>query len=272
MQSTWNLNRALVIAGSICVLLALFAFGGWTVGGVAKIAPEAAPAAPGFLFAILLAFYARPWVYLTAGILNAVLPLMVLLIFGGYTALIEPIAGFETQSILFLVLALVLSLVGGIAGFVQGRRGAQPHLRDALRTRHGLWSTLFVVLVAGMFVASSLASAAVREQAAAGGGYDLVADEVVTLSTENFQFAPRTLDIPAGKLVEIAITNKDTGGHTFTYVLGGKTYDHPLPGGATTKVLVRFDTPQSIPFWCKPHSNGEGDTAEDSMTGTMVVA
>lgn len=271
-MSTWNLNRLLVIAGAASVLFALFAFAGWTVAGVLKVVPEAAPALPGFAFAILLAIYARPWVYLTAGILNCVLPLMVLFIFGGYTAIIEPISGFESQSILFLLLGLVLSLTGGIGGFVQGRRGAQTPLVGAMRSRTGLLTALFVVLVAGMFLASTLASAAVRAQASAGGAYDVVADQTVTLSTEDFQFSPRSIEVREGKLVEIAIANKDTGGHTFTYAVGGKTYDHPLPGGATTKVLVRFDGAQTIPFWCKPHSDGEGDTSPDSMTGTIVVA
>ncbi|HET6404659.1 MAG TPA: cupredoxin domain-containing protein [Candidatus Thermoplasmatota archaeon] len=268
----WNLNRLLVVLGSFSVLLAGFAFVGWSLTGFAGALLEFVPALPGWIFAIVLAFYARPWVYLAAGILNAVLPLMVLLLFGAIFGLTQPLAGPEYQSVMLLLIGLVFSLWGGISGFVQGRKDAHTPLAGALSTPKGAGSALLAIFLLGALVTSGMASSAVKDMIETGSTYNVVPEETRTLTTAHFVFEPRELQIPVGKLVEVRITNADAAGHTFTYEAGGRTFDTYLPGGATTKVLLRFDEPQRIPFWCKPHSAGAGDADPESMTGMLVVA
>lgn len=270
--NAWNLNRLLVVLAAACTFLSSIIFANYSVATWLASIPQLAPAFPGWIFAIVLAFYARPWVYLTAGILLSVLPLMVILLFGGMFAILQPISGGEYQSVILLLLALVLALTGGISGFRQGRKGAHTPLRGAMRTTKGLAVSLVAALLVGVFVTGGLAGAAVKEMAAAGGSYNVVPDHTVSLATKDFVFSPRELEIPAGQLVEIVIRNEDAAGHTFTYQVGGRTFDTFLPGDATVKVLVRFDAPQTIPFWCKPHSGGAGDASADSMTGRIVVA
>jgi hypothetical protein len=66
--------------------------------------------------------------------------------------------------------------------------------------------------------------------------------------------------------------NDDSALHTFTYHMDAREFEVTIPGGGSTKMLVKIDEPQTIHFWCAPHSGGAGDMEDDSMWGTLVVA
>lgn len=266
---SWNVNRVLVMAGGACTVLAMLAFSGWDPVKTAATLPQFAPAFPGLLLTVVLAFYARPWVYLTAGLLSALMPVMVVFVFGAAGMLLAPLGGGEYQAVLLLFLGLVLSLTGGVSGFVQGRRHAHTPLAEATGSAKALVMAALVVLSLGMLVTSGLAGSQAKEVAA--GSYDVAPDVTVDLRTQDFQFSPREVTVPSGKLVELRITNADSAPHTFTYETGGRTYNHHLLADGEARILMRFDAPQTVRFWCAPHSEGAGDAAPDSMTGTLVV-
>lgn len=226
------------------------------------------PALPGWLAAIVLLFYAPAWMYLVSGILVAAFPLLVLFVFGVATTLSDPLRGTEYGATVLLVLGLVLSLTGCVAGFMQGRKNAHTPLAGGLRTGKGIGALVVAAIVLGSLVTSSMAVSAMK--AASGGSYDVEPD-ALELTAQDYSFSPKTLEVPAGKLVETAITNADSVGHTFTCHAGDRTVDTFLARGSTGKVLVRFDEPQTIHFWRKPHSAGAEDTEEDSMWGTIAV-
>lgn len=118
----------------------------------------------------------------------------------------------------------------------------------------------------GYFVGSSHASGPAGAQS-----YDVEPEATVTLALRDYRFEPRELRVPAGRLVEIELVNEDTSVHTFTYVLDGRTYDHRIPAGETSRVLTRFAAPGEVPYWCRPHSAGEGGTDADGMRGAILV-
>lgn len=256
--------------GALAIPIAGFAESGYNLAAFLDFLPMLAPALPGVVFSIVLIFFVRPWVYLTAGLLNAVLPLMVLLLFGEITSLGNVVGGTSYQGLLLLVTALAFSLVGGIGGFVRERKGRQTQLREALRTREGIGIALAVAVVLGMFTASGLAISGAKTLAA-GGSYDVVPDETLQLVMKDHAFNPKELRVAAGNLVEIQIDNQDSATHTFTYEANGKTFNQQVMGMSQSRVLVRFDAPQTVAIWCIPHSGGAEDTDPESMIGRIIV-
>lgn len=267
--SSWNLHRVFVMVALVANVLAILAHFRFDFMTLVAGLPEVAPALPGVVFGIVLAYFARPWVYLTAGLLNAILPLMVLFVFGALATLGSPGAGSDYQSSLLLAVGLVFSLWGGIAGFVATRKGDAIPLRQSPATRSGMAAMAAIALVLGASFSGFAASEQMR--AATGAAFDVVPDETVTVVMKDFMFAPREVTIPAGKLVELVIDNQDSTMHTFTYTANGRDVDVTLVGGVKTSVLVKIDTPQTIPFWCTPHSGGADDDGE-GMVGTVIVA
>lgn len=264
MALPWNVDRVLLLASVAATFLSMILFTGGDPGMVMQFAP----AFPGMIAGLLLVFLAPAWLYLVAGILLALLPLMVLFVFGAVAGLGQPANGGEYQALLLLVLAGALGLTAGITGFLQTRRGTNKPVRETLRTPHGLTLVLAAVLVAGMFVTSGLASAQLRS--AVSTSTNIVPDETVTLVTKDFAFAPAEVKVPAGKIVALVVKNEDPAAHTFTYDAGDDAIDALVPGNGQTTILLRFDAPQTIPFWCAPHSGGAEDDGT-GMVGTLVV-
>lgn len=134
--------------------------------------------------------------------------------------------------------------------------------------RLGVVVLLVVLAAAGVLALLTAASTAAyfAGRASAGGNaaesYDVLPDARVALAMDQFRFAPGTLRVDAGALVEIALANRDDTLHTFSYALGEERFDHPVHGRSEAKVLVAFATPGEIAFWCEPHS---------AMRGTIVV-
>lgn len=268
--SSWNLNRFLVAMGALATLTATFVVMNYSFSAWISEIGMFAPGIPGWIATIALLFFAPAWMYLLSGILVASFPILVLFVFGLIATISDPLRGGEYGAAIFLVLGLVLSLTGGIAGFVQGRKAKHTPLAGGLRSAKGVLAAVVAAVLIGAFVTSSMATAAMQEMS--GSSYNVVPDETIALTTQDYAFAPQTVNVPVGKLVEITITNADPAAHTFTYHAGGKSYETFLAPGSTAKMLVRFDEPQTIHFYCEPHSGGADDMADDSMWGTITVA
>src|ERR1051325_2172849 len=124
-----NLNRLLVAYAGLFTLGAIALFASTGTSNPAQFAPLL----PGAIAALVLLFYHSRWMYLVGGILVAAFPILVLFVFGAYEAIIHPGSGMEGYSLLLLLVAAVLGLVGGIVGFAQSRRGTAPPASALLR-------------------------------------------------------------------------------------------------------------------------------------------
>lgn len=264
----WTIGRLSIVVAFFLTVAAALLFHNFDV--VSAAAQEGIFLAPALVFTVVLFFLARPWVYLTAGILVSVLPLLVLFVFGGILGLAQPAHGNESLSLYLLLPALLLALPAGILGFAKGRKNRfQPLVRGGWRSNQGVYTVAIAALFVGVLVASAFASEAARE-AVASGGYDFAAAARVTFATQDFVFAPNSVSVGRGVITELEVENRDAALHTFTYEKGGTEYSHDLLGGATSRFLVRFDDAGAVKFWCNPHSDGAADTGE-GMVGTLTV-
>jgi plastocyanin len=265
-RAPFNLNRLLIVYAGLFTLgaLALMASTG------AAPAAQLVPFLPGALVALVLLFYHPRWMYLVAGILVAAFPLVVIFVFGAYEGIVHPGSGVEGYALILLLVAAVLGLIGGIAGFVQSRRGTAPPAGALLRAPQGVAASLAVAVALGLLLSSMWATADYKMLAEAPADF-VLPESTVTLVAKDVKFDPRDVPIPAGKLVALRVDNQDAIVHTLAYNLDGKVREAILPAKTTTEILFRFDQPQTIHFWCSPHSGGEGDTSPGSMWGTLNV-
>lgn len=266
MSAPWNANRVIVLVGALVQLAAVAIF-----VAVTGAPEDAAAFLPGILAGVALAFFAPAWMYLVAGVLLALFPLVVLFVFGAYAGLLHPGAGIDATALLMLAVGALLGLVGGIAGFVQARGRRAPSARETLRTPQGLVAALLVALAAGMALSNALAESDYRLVGASSAN-NVVPDETIQMSTTGAAFAPQLVEVPVGKLVALRITNGDPFAHTFTYEADGEERTSIIPPKGETTLYFKRDAPQTIAFWCAPHSGGKGDRAEGSMWGDLQVA
>lgn len=140
------------------------------------------------------------------------------------------------------------------------------------------WKLLLGALGAlGVLALLSAASTTAYFAGLANGGgaraeaYDVEPDARVAIVMDGMQFQARSVVIPAGALVELALENRDATLHTFTYALDGATRDHVVEAGETVRVLTRVEEPGSVHFWCRPHSAGASETRAEAMHGELVA-
>lgn len=265
-RAPFNLNRLLLVYAGLSTLGAIALFASTGAGDVTQFAPLF----PGAIAALLLLFWHPRWLYLVSGILVAAFPLVVLFVFGAYEALVHPGSGIEGYSLLLLLVAAILGLLGGIWGFVQSRKGTAPPASALLRAPQGVAASLVVALALGLLVSSMWAGA--DDKALAESPADFVVPETtVKLVAKNVQYDPRDVQIPVGKLVALHVENQDGVVHTFAYKLDGKVHEAILPAKTAKDIYFRFDQAQTIHFWCSPHSGGENDMDPGSMWGTLNV-
>ena len=264
MAHPWNVNRILVLAGAATCLAAVAIF----VGAGAPT-EQVVPLLPGIVLGLVLAAYAPSWMYLVSGIGTAVFPLLVIGVFGAYEAILHPVSGIEGSAVTLLGLGAVLCLVGGVAGFTQARRKSAPHARDLLRAPQGLAGVLLAALTAGLLLSGAWATADSRLVATTPASL-IVPDETIRLVTTGAAFAPKEVTIPLGKLVALHVENGDAMVHTFTYHADGVERTSVIPAKSEMDIHFRFDAPQTIHYWCAPHSGGAADDGT-GMVGTLVV-
>lgn len=254
----WTINRFLIVVGWLSLLMAALVGNGIAI----FVNPFAAIILlPGLIFTALLAWKPRPWVHLVAAILISIPSLFVLA--GEIDGLAEPVRGSDFITPVFILLALLLSLPAGIAGFRAGRKGVpQPDLKSGWRSRQGTYASVAILVALGAIVTSWVASTSAGELVS--GGYDFTPSASVSLITKDDEFAPKDFAIKANTITEIVVENKDTAYHNFIYKLDGKTYSHDLLGGKTARFLVLVDKPQTIDYICKPHER-------DGMVGKLTV-
>jgi plastocyanin len=237
-------------------LLAITLFVGPSPANAVFVIPFLGPIV---LLCSLALWKGRPWMYLAGGISLAIFP--TLIISFSIDSMIIPQLGLPFAAAMFLLLALFLGLPTGVWVFAHRKSKSSPmSARAGLRTRYGI----ITVLVSGMLLGSMVAGEAAYLKATVGGGVsagsDLTPQARVNITAENFAFVPANVSIPAGKLVELTVVNKDSTLHTFTYtVYAGSadehTYSHDLLPSSTLKFTMLISTPGKVHFWCVPHQS-----------------
>lgn len=250
----WPFARFLLVAGFVAELIALALFVGPSPSNAVFVVPFLAPI---LILCGLAMWKGHAWMYLGAGISLAIFPILVLAF--SVDSFVNPLLGPVFAAGMFLVLALFLGLPTGVWVFSHRKAPPTPmSAREGLRTRYGI----LTVLVGGIVLGAALAGEAAHLSATSGGGItsgaDLAPQANVTVTAENFFFVPSNVSLPAGKVVEVTVVNKDNALHTLTYTVykgtpDEKTYSHNLLPSSTTKFTMLVSTPGTVHFWCVPH-------------------
>ena len=261
-RGDWTLDRVLVIAGFIAMVLAVVIL---VTGDSSLVGPLLILLLPGIVSTGLLLWRSRPWIYLAAGFANSLVAITATP-FGLFGALANPLVGPVYDSVVLATLSLFLALPAGVMGFLRGRAGfRQRSLAEGIRSLQGFVAVALVALSIGAMAAGSLAYQNLPTPVPSPApAYDIPLSANVTVLTAGSRFSPSALNITACVVTKITVLNEDDMLHTFTYTNNGTTYSHDLLPGSTTRFFVLFATPGSAPFWSVPDR-------DSGMNGTITV-
>lgn len=264
----WTLNRLLVGFAGLLQLAGVFVDQVLAGGD-----PRSLPFLVGPAAALVVLFWSPAWMFLVAAGLLAALPLFVLFGVGAAAAITHPGSGLEALALTLVAAGAALGIVGGVAGLLEARRGeARRPARDVARAPQGVLALAIAALFVGLIVSSAWAESEVRDISERPATMIAGANRTVRMVTDTHHFAPREVRIAVGELVDIHVANGDPVVHTFSYRYQGAMRESVIPAHGETDIWLRFDAPQTLKFWCQPHSEGEGDTNPDAMWGTLVVS
>lgn len=263
----WNVDKLLLLAAAALMLVVVAT----NAILMPAFAPQLVPLLPGIVGAMVLLFWARPWLYLATGILLAAFPLIVIFVFGASGAITNPGGGFEGLTVTMMLFAAIFGLLGGILGFAH-TRGGKPGDTRGLASPTALAALVLAGALVGYAAANGWSTQQLQRANENPIAYAESVDEHVRLVASGVAWGPRNVTIPAGKLVSLDIENKDPVFHTFAYHLADGVHEIPLYPHETTSVLLKFDTAQTVHFWCAPHSGGQDDHDPASMQGDLIVS
>jgi len=220
--------------------------------------------APGIGLTGLLFWRPRPWLFLAAGIANSGLTLIAIPL-GLLLALTNPLVYPLYQGFVLSALCLLLALPAGVSGYLRGRWNLPPpSLKEGARSLHGLATIAVVSLSVGAMVAGALAYQHIPVPPGPPQAIDFDPPATVGVAASDSRFQPNAFNVTVSVVTEIIVLNEDSTAHSFTYTSNGTTYSHPVFAGGTTRFLVLFSGPGTIPF----RSTVPGDS---NMTGNITV-
>jgi plastocyanin len=258
---SWTLEQVLVAGGLVSMVFAavILVRGDLTVLGL-----EMALLSPGIVLTGLLLWKPKPRLFLAAGIANSALPIAAIPL-GLLAALADPLAFPAYQGYVLATLSILLALPGGVSGYLRGRwHLPAPSLREGLRSLHGLATIAVVGLSVGAMVAGALAYDHIPVPAGPPEAIDFEPPQSRIVVTADSRFQPSGFNVTVAVVTEITVLNEDAVPHTFTYTVDGATYSHDVFGKGTTRFLVLFSGPGTVPF----SSVAPGDT---NMSGNITV-
>lgn len=165
----------------------------------------------------------------------------------------------DTNSFLVTIVVVasgVAMIIGGIAAFRDVSGGRVSWTRDG---RAGWIATVVVGAVAGAALTSILAGAA-------SGGTSIGHTPTTTamVTAENTKFVEPSLDMKAGEVLGLFVTNKDNTGHSFD--IDSLGIHVQLPPRSTIAVGIEPSGPGSLEFYCSIPGHREA-----GMVGTINV-
>ncbi len=258
----WTLDRILVIAGFVAMVLAVVIL---ATADPSLVVGLFVLIIPGIIFTGLLVWRPRPWTYLIAGVADCLLGIIALPI-GLLGALGNPLVGPVYSSVVLAMLSILLALPAGIIGYLRGRTILRQ--RTLAEGIYGLQGFAAIALVAVSIGAMATGALAYQNLLApvpmTGPYYDIVASANVSVLAGSSRFSPSIFNVTAYSTTRITVLNEDDVPHTFTYVNNGTTYSHDLQAGSTTRFFVLFLAPGTVPFWSIPDRSG-------GMVGNITV-
>lgn len=197
----------------------------------------------------------RAWFWLFHVIAGA----LVLLMFGPQItfSLTHPA---DAQGFIPTVLALLgagLAIVGGIAAFLDVRRGAPAWTRSG---RAGLVVTALGGLILGAVVTSALAGTA----GSSGGGVAEAPTRTGVVTAEKSAWIEASLEMDSGEVLGLFVINKDDYAHSFDIDELGISVQ--LPANATTSVSIKPTAAAALEFYCAVPGHREA-----GMVGTLTI-
>lgn len=205
--------------------------------------------APGIVLTGLLLVRPRSWLFLAAGIANSLLTIIAIPA-GLLRALANPLADPLYPGVVLSTLSLLLALPAGISGFLRGRwHLPKRSLVDGVRSLHGLAVIAVVGMSLGAMAAGFLAYQHIPAPPGPAEAFDFVPPAQVVILISDSRFQPSAFNVTAAVVTEITVLNEDTTRYTFTYTVNRTTYSHDVFPGGTTRFLVLFSEPGTVPFW-----------------------
>lgn len=256
--ASWTLARGTIVVALLLPVFALPAF----LGPQILFVPEVAPFLALFVaLAIANAMTRNRWVQLAGGLVAAAFAAL------NFAFIYAELGRPDHYPVFFIGWLVVVGgaagLVGGIAGFVDARRGLFGTPRWA-----GFGATL-VLLAAGFLVGTLVATAGMRfSETPAPADVALTPDATLDVGLADFAFAPEDVQIPANQIVLLRLSNTDPEPHTFTVDALG--IDVEVASGKTAEVWLEAPA-GTYPVYCRPHSDVSGDEPE-GMVGTLTAS
>lgn len=197
----------------------------------------------------------RAWFWMTGGLLS-LLVLVLNLRQIPYDLARPAVTGPYLITIL-VVPGAIAAIVGGIAAFLEVRRGRETWKRSG---RAGWVSVAVVGIVVGAGATSLLAGLASADAASVAEAPTVTG----VLTVENIRFSDTALRMPAGDVLGLFVTNKDGIGHSFD--IDSLGIHVQLPPHSTTAIAIKPTGSGSLAFYCSiPGHRAAG------MVGTIRV-
>jgi plastocyanin len=264
---TFAMSLAAAGAGILAVVMVFFLFS-FVLPAIAKDPnSEAAAFLPiigGFavVFAVLgltswlwAGARGRSWFW----ILDVVAGILVMFLFAPQItfSLTHPADAQQFIPTLLAVLGGGLAIVGGIAAFLDVRRGSPRWTGSG---RAGWVVTALAGLVVGAVVTSFFAGSA-----SAGGGGVAEAPTVTGVETaKDVKFTETTLSMKNGEVLGLFVINQDDFGHTFD--IDALNIHVALPAHSTTAVAIKPTAAGDLQFYCAIPGHKDA-----GMVGTLSV-
>src|SRR5262245_28365954 len=161
---------------------------------------------------------------------------------------------------LWLDLALIGGIVGGIAATVQNYRTPLAERRTPVWLPYGLTA------IAALAVGALLVATVVQGCGTTGVSSEMLA-QLPALSAKAAKFEQRELHARVGQTLALRLENADAEGHSLDV---DELHVHAqMPGGKPGLALITPSTPGTYTFYCALHYNKE---TGQGMKGTLIVA
>jgi len=161
---------------------------------------------------------------------------------------------------LWLDLALIGGVVGGIAATVQNYRTPLPERRTPA------WLPYSLTAITALAVGALLVAAVVQGRDATGMSPKTLA-QLPALSAKAAEFEQRELHARVGQIVALRLENADGQGHSFD--VDELDVHAAMPSGKPGLALFTPSKPGSYTFYCALHYNKE---TGQGMKGMLIVA
>jgi len=155
------------------------------------------------------------------------------------------------------LLAAGLAIAGGIAAFLDVRRGRQTWAREG---RAGWLMTALGGVVAGALVTSALAGSA----GSAGGGVTEAPTTTGVVAAEDTKWIETSLQMQNGEILGLFVINRDGFAHSFDIDALGVSVQ--LAANSTTAVAIKPTTAGTLEFYCAVPGHKDA-----GMVGTIDV-